>query len=189
MLILSTTDIANRALYTIGAGAINNIEDTTKPARLCHAHLGQAVEDILTDHIFPRTITQQSLTTIESDFPEWSYLATLPGDYIRGVRITDDYDTEASYEIIGPYLYTNVATPNLYYVSNEVDWSLVGSRLVDAVAMRLAVLICSELTPDPNTKMRVLQEAERAKTKAVEQAAKERFPVKRTPIMWGADLI
>lgn len=186
---LTDTHVANRALALLGAGAINNIDDTTKPAKLAKEYLPQAVEDVLTEHTFPRTVKHETLTVSESPFEGWDYQATLPTDYIRGVKLF----SEEEYEIMGSYLYTNDAEPKLLYVANNTagawSWASIGSHLVLAIAYRLAVLICSELTPDQNTKARAIQEAQEALLSANKQAQLERHGARKQPIGWGEDVI
>ena len=146
----SAVDICNRALSRVGEARITSLTDATKQARACNSAYTLIRDEVLRAHPWNSAIKRASLAKL-SDAPDFGYDAQyqLPSDCLRVVEV---YDTKLPWVVEGRKLLSDEGTPlKMRYVRREEDPNTFDSLLVSAIAARLAMELCEELTQS-NTK-------------------------------------
>jgi hypothetical protein len=172
----SPVDICNRALSRVGAARITSLGDNTKQARACNSAYPIVRDEVLRAHPWNSAISRTSLSKL-SDAPDFGYDAQyqLPADCLRVVEV---YDTKLPWVVEGRVLLSSESTP-LYirYVKREEDTAQFDSMLVSAIASRLAVELCEELTQSNTKRERALTEYEAILARARLADGQEQSPM------------
>jgi hypothetical protein len=177
----SETDICNRALQKLGAKRITSLEQDSVNARACNASYESLRDAELRAHPWSFATTRTSLAA-DSDAPEWGRANAfqLPSDFLCLLPVyPEDNSLDTDWIIEGQKIYTDDDDP-LYvrYTRRETDPNVFDSLFREALASRIALELCEELTQS-NTKkadLRVdykdsIREARR--TNAIEKIAAE----------------
>jgi hypothetical protein len=149
----SSVDICNRALSRVGEARITSLTDDSKQARACNGAYTLIRDEVLRAHPWNAAITRAKLAKLADD-PAFGYDAQyqLPADCLRVVEV---YDTTLPWVVEGRKLLSDEGTPlSIRYVRREEDPNQWDALLVSAVAARLAVELCEELTQS-NTKRQI----------------------------------
>jgi hypothetical protein len=162
-------EICNLALHRIGEKSITTLSDNTAAATACSLFYARTVKALLTAYDWPFATTAADLgTATETDVSGWSYVYTLPADYLRGIRLEDqgqngsDTDDAAGattlydYEIRGASLYTDIEDAWLIYVQSITDTTLFPIEFEEALIFKLAADIAMSLTGDPQIESAML---------------------------------
>jgi len=146
----SAVDICNRALSRVGEARITSLADDSKQARACTSAYAAVRDEVFRAHPWNSAITRTSLAKLSSS-PSFGYddEYQLPADCLRVVEV---YDSVYPWVVEGKKLLSDEGSPiSIRYVKREEDPNQWDSLLASAVAARLAVELCEELTQS-NTK-------------------------------------
>jgi len=149
----SSVDICNRALSRVGEARITSLTDDTKQARACNGAYTHVRDEVLRAHPWNAAIARASLAKLATS-PAFGYddEYQLPADCLRVVEV---YDTTLPWVVEGKKLLSDEGSPlSIRYVRREEDPNQWDSLLVSAVAARLAMELCEELTQS-NTKREI----------------------------------
>jgi len=149
----SSVDVCNRALSRVGGARITALTDDSKQARACNSAYAPIRDEVLRAHPWNGAISRASLAKLETS-PAFGYddEYQLPADCLRVVEV---YDATLPWVVEGRKLLSDEGSPlSIRYVRREEDPNQWGPLLVSAVAARLAMEICEELTQS-NTKREV----------------------------------
>ena len=149
----SAVDICNRALSRVGEARITSLSDDSKQARACNGAYTFIRDEVLRAHPWNSAISRASIAKL-ADAPEFGYDAQyqLPSDCLRVVEV---FDTKLPWVVEGRRILCDEGSPlELRYVRREEDPNTMDSILVSAIAARLAVELCEELTQS-NTKRKL----------------------------------
>ena len=153
----SETDICNRALSRVGEARITSLTDDTKQARACNSAYAHVRDEVLRSHPWYSAITRTTLAKLSSS-PAYGYddQYQLPSDCLRVVEL---YDTRLPWVVEGRKLLSDEGSPlSVRYVRREEDPNQYDSMLVSAIAARLAIELCEELSPLSTSAVRVVAE-------------------------------
>lgn len=160
----SEVEIANRALSKLGEARIASLADASKPARAMNARFALLRDAELAASSWRFAVTRTTLPASTST-PAWGYskIYERPTDDVRPLKVGDafvDYramgvmfetsgvvSDRTPYEIIGNKIHTDLSAPLKYeYVKRETDSGQFDALFVEALACRLALDACEELT-------------------------------------------
>jgi len=147
--VASQVDIANRALQKIGAARIDSFDEGTREANAVKACYESVRDSELQRNLWTFSIRRASLAA-DTATPAFgrSYQYSLPADYLRKApydRFSAPMPDDALFE--GRKVLTDYAAPlEIVYVSNAESEETYDPLFVEALAARLAVEICEELT-------------------------------------------
>jgi hypothetical protein len=154
----SKVDVANRALYAIGAKPISDIADPSTPSavvlNLIFDHVADAVITNV-DQPFSSTLYRSQLAQVSggTNLTQYDYMYNLPAlPYC--LRLLDILDQThfsplmgVDYLVENRVLYTNLDTVYIRYVGRTAIGSL-DPWVREAIAMRLAFELATRLTED-----------------------------------------
>tara|TARA_R110000751_G_scaffold47018_1_gene105422 strand:- start:2005 stop:2499 length:495 start_codon:yes stop_codon:yes gene_type:complete len=129
------------------------LSEDSKQARACQSAYPLVRDEVLRAHPWNSAIARASLAKL-SDAPSFGYAAQyqLPADCLRVVEV---YDIPWPWVVEGRRLLTDGGSPlDIRYVRREEDVNQWDALLVNAVAARLAMELCEELTQS-NTKRQI----------------------------------
>lgn len=141
----SDTDICNLALGHLGEGRITSLDEDSAAARACALHYEQTRDQVLRSHRWNFAQRRAVLSRL-SDAPAfgWSFQYELPADCLRVLEINDsefgDVISDA-YVVEGRALLTNAETINMVYVQRIEDVGQFDALFVEALALKLAVIL------------------------------------------------
>jgi len=161
----SEVDIANRALSKLGEARITSLSEASKPARAMNARYEHLRDAELEAHPWRFAVTRTTLPKL-SAAPSWGYANEYqrPADDLRPLAIGDHaipvaalglyysssgYDafSGAPFEIINGNIHTDLGAPLKYeYIARVANSGAFPAQFVEALACRLAVDACEELT-------------------------------------------
>ena len=172
----SETDICNRALSRVGEARITSLTDDTKQARACNSAYAHVRDEVLRSHPWNSAITRTTLAKLSSS-PAYGYddQYQLPSDCLRVVEI---YETKLPWVVEGRKLLSDEGAPlSVRYVRREEDPNQYDPMLASAVAARLAIELCEELTQSNTKRERALVEYEQILSRARMADAQEQSPM------------
>ena len=172
----SVVEICNRALSRVGEARITALTDDTKQARACNGAYSFVRDEVLRAHPWNCAIKRASLAKL-SDAPTFGYDAQyqLPSDCLRVVEV---YDTKLPWVVEGRKLLSDEGTPlKMRYVRREEDPNTMDSMLVSAIAARLAMELCEELTQSNTKRERAAVEYEAILARAKGADGQEQSPM------------
>lgn len=155
----SETQIANLALQKLGdEGEINSLADDTRAARAVAACFGPLRDALLRDHVWDFARARASLPALTEE-PAWGGLTAFqkPADFLRFV----EEEGVRAYLLEGDQILAPGPGPlNILYIRRVEDTGRFDSLFVDALATRIAVQVCLQLTGSNSTRDRLAGEAE-----------------------------
>jgi hypothetical protein len=172
----SAVDICNRALSRVGEARITSLTDDTKQARACNSAYSLVRDEVLRAHPWNSAIARASVAKL-SDDPAFGYDAQyqLPSDCLRVVEV---YDTKLPWVVEGRKLLSDEGSPlSIRYVRREEDTNQFDALLVSAIAARLAMELCEELTQSNTKRERAGMEYEAILSRAKSADAQEQSPM------------
>lgn len=141
------TEVANRALISLGGGIISDLDERLEPARLCKATLPSVLRQVLRDHPWNFAERRAVLARLaEAPIFGFSYAYQLPADFVRvndfnrdGASLTDRY------RLAGQQILTDATEARLTYGA-VVDVAYFDPLAEEAAAMLLAARIGFSIT-------------------------------------------
>lgn len=151
----SEVSICNRALQKLGANRITSLTDASPNARACNNAYAEVRDAELRAHPWAFSIKRATLASSTTP-PAFKYgnAIPLPTDCLR-LLPPDDYDND--WVVESGNILTNATTANVRYISQVVDPNLMDPTFREALACRLAMEMCEELTQS-NTKLQGIME-------------------------------
>jgi hypothetical protein len=177
----SAVEIANAALQKLGAKRINDLTEDSVNARACNACYSRLRDAELRAHTWRFATTRKGLAA-RADAPEFGKARAfeLPADWLRLLPPYPEMNlNDLDWEIEGKAIYTNDSAPlQIRYVKQVTDPNEMDALFREALASRMALEMCEQLTQS-NTKRQLAQEeykkaiAEARRTNAIESIAAE----------------
>ena len=156
----SIVEICNRALQKLGAERITSLTQDSENARTINVCFDAVRDAELRAHPWNFAIKRVQLAA-DSTAPAFTYdnAFTLPSDFLRLLPPDDDYNyNDLDWQIEGKKILTNDGAPlNVRYIYRVSDPNQYDSLFVEALACRLAVELCEQLTQS-NTKAQIVRD-------------------------------
>lgn len=156
----SVVGICNRALQKLGARRITALSEDSPNARACNVAYEPVRDAELRAHPWSFSIQRFQLAA-DSTSPAFgkSYAFPLPTDYLRLIEPDPDYVTNTlDWQIEGRSILTNDSGPlEIRCVTKVTDPNLMDALYLEALACKLALELCEELTQS-NTKKAELKD-------------------------------
>lgn len=179
----SKTDIANRALIKLGQDAILLLTDDNKAARTMNYIFDTVADSEVQDNRWKFAIARTQLSALV-DPPTfgYAYQYPLPPDYLGLVQVNEFYvrsfsSDRALWSIEVDNLLTDLAAPlSVRYIRRVNDANDYTPLFVEALACRLAMEACENLTQSDSKFQRVAQQYQAAVMRARSQDALENPP-------------
>lgn len=152
---ISQVGLCNLALSYLGLSSIASMTEASAEAVQCNMHYETARDFALRDYPWnfatKRVALAESATVTPPD--EWGYAYILPSDCLWARKIvvgTAMPPAEFVLETVGngKVLYTNQQDAVLQYTARVSETTLFDPMFVEALAWKLAALICMPLTRD-----------------------------------------
>lgn len=192
----SVIQVANRALTKLGAARITSLEDDNKQARAIASCFDDLRDDELRAHRWQFAMKRTSLAAL-SDAPAfgYNYQYAIPTDFLRIDMVDDKYpaaimDNYISAEYLewtleGNVILTDIAAPlKLRYIARISDPSQWDTNFREALASRIAMEICEDLTQSDTKKAGARDDYKRAISQAVRINSIEKPPVMPPDNSW-----
>jgi hypothetical protein len=192
----SVIQVANRALTKLGAARIMSLSDDNKQARAVASCFDDLRDDELRAHRWQFAMRRTELAAL-SDAPAYGYQYqyALPPDFLRIDMVDDRYPSavmdnyiDAEYlewTLEGNVILTDLSSPlKLRYISQVTDPNAWDSNFREALASRIAMEICEDLTQSDTKKNAAAKDYGRAITQAVRIGAIEKPPVTPPDNSW-----
>lgn len=144
---VSEVSIANRALQKLGASRISSLDQDTPNARSMKAAYDAVRDAELRRYTWSFAIKRASVAA-DGDGPEWGdwNRYSLPNDFLRLIR-DDESGSFVDWKIEGLYILSGDASPlEFRYIARIEDPNYYDSLFVEALAGRLAMETCEEIT-------------------------------------------
>jgi hypothetical protein len=178
---ISNVAIVNRALQKLGAERIESLTQDHPNARSMNAAFEQVRDAELRRYVWTFAIKRASIAADASDtlWGDWNQYS-LPNDFLRLIR-DDETGHAPDWRIEGLYIITQDAAPlEIRYVAKITDPNYFDSLFVEALACKLAVETCEEITQSTSKAQRVRGDydfaiGEAKRISAIEKEAQE-FP-------------
>lgn len=173
---MTKTDIANIALAKFREGRITDITSTTDPvAVVVSDQYDHALRYVLEEHRWNFAGKRAKLTELGTT-PAfgWDHQYQLPADLIRIKEVNGEAIEESlrSFIIEGDKLLTNEDSVEITYVSEVTDPNLFSPSFIDALATKLAALVCARITGDSALAIQLEKQYELGVSKAILNDAK-----------------
>lgn len=163
---LSTADqltIWNQALSLLGERPIAALDSAGPASRILELHWETVRDSLLRGHRWNFARKRASLTASETA-PAfgWGYSYPLPSDCLRVLELNGIQAamTDADFELEGANLLTNADEAKIVYVYRVTDPTLYDSLFTEALAIKLAIACCLEITQSNSKKAELLKELE-----------------------------
>jgi hypothetical protein len=178
---VSNVTIANRALQKLGAKRISSLTQDHPNARSMNAAFERVRDGELRRYDWSFAIHRASIAA-DADGPEWGdwNRYSLPNDYIRLLR-DDESGANVDWKIEGLYILTADDAPlEIRYIRQITDPAYFDPLFIEALAGRLALETCKEITDSTVDKESIKDDydrdiAEAKRVGAIEKAARD-FP-------------
>lgn len=184
----SEIQVANRALTKLGSNRITSLTDDVKAARSISSCFEDIRDDELRSHRWQFAMKRISLAAL-SEAPAFGFARqyALPPDFLRLDMINDEYPAAVmdnyigaetqEYMIEGNLILTDIEAPlKLRYISRVTDPNQWDVNFREAMASRLAMEICEDLTQSDTKKQSAAGDYKRAITQAVRTNSIEKPP-------------
>lgn len=192
----SVIQVANRALTKLGAARIISMSDDNKQARAVASCFEDLRDDELRAHRWQFAMKRTELPALAAA-PTFGYKHqyALPPDFLRIDMVDDRYPAavmdnyiDAEYlewTIEGNVILTDIGAPlKLRYISQVMEPNSWDSNFREALASRIAMEICEELTQSDTKKQSAANDYKRAITQAVRIGAIEKPSVMPPDNQW-----
>lgn len=185
IVIASQIEICNQALTKIGAARIVSLDDNVQAARSLNSAWNITLNSLLRARTWRFSIARVQLAALAST-PSWgfSYQYQIPSDYIRLVQVNNYIvnlnaafyvsSDDSPFSLEGNMILTDYAAPlKIRYVKLIQDTNLFDYTFCDALATKLAIQICEELTDSNALKQGLWQEYKQCLSDAIRANAIE----------------
>ena len=185
----SLVQIANRALSKVGAARIISLTDDNKQARAVNSCIYDIIDDELRAHRWQFAMKRTELAAL-SEAPAFGfkYQYQVPSDFLRIDMVNNEYPAAVMSDYIGEeildwtlegnVILSNAASPlKLRYIASVQDPSQWDTNFREAVASRVSMEICEELTQSNEKKQFSQVDYRRAISQAIRVGAIEKPPV------------
>jgi hypothetical protein len=192
----SVIQVANRALTKLGAARIISLSDDNKQARAVASCFEDLRDDELRAHRWQFAMKRIELAAL-SAAPTFGYKHqyALPPDFLRIDMVDDRYPAavmdnyiDAEYlewTIEGNVVLTDIGAPlKLRYIAQVTEPNAWDSNFREALASRIAMEICEELTQSDSKKQAAMNDYRRAIQQAVRIGAIEKPSVMPPDNQW-----
>lgn len=192
----SVIQVANRALTKLGSARITSLSDDIKAARSISSCFEDLRDDELRAHRWQFAMKRTSLAAL-STAPEWGYQYAyqLPADFLRLDFVGEYYPSPVmdnyigvetqEWAIEGNKILTDYWAPlKLRYIQQVTDPNQWDVLFREALASRIAMEICEELTQSNEKKQAAAQDYQRAILKAIKTGAIEKPPASVPDDTW-----
>lgn len=192
----SVIQIANRALTKLGAARIISLNDDVKAARSILSCFDDLRDDELRRNRWSFALKRTTLAAL-STAPAfgYSYQYQLPADCLKIDMIDDRFPTAVMDNYISAeyvdwvlengLILTDIAAPlSIRYLAQITDPTLFDPSFREALACRIAVEICEDLTQSVPKREMAWKEYERAIKAATKGNAIERLPMMPPDNTW-----
>lgn len=144
----SVVAICNLALDLLGEQPIASLDDPGKNAGLCKRNYELARDASLRSYPWN---CAKARTQIAAQYlgPEWGveHAYPLPVDCLRVLGVQDEVPNDIRWRVEGRRILSTAAAPlNVLYVAKVTDPSAFDALLVQAIAARLAAILCFPVT-------------------------------------------
>ena len=177
----SAVQICNRALQKLGAKRITSLTEDSPNARSCNVAYDDIREAELRAHTWNCAVKRAQLAE-DSDTPLFGKSARfqLPSDFLRLLpKDPEENLNTIDFQIEQNYIYTNFVAPlDIRYIFNLEDPNVMDTLLREAIAARIAMELCEEITQSNTKRGLVEADYKRAisvarKTNAIERVAQD----------------
>lgn len=192
----SVIQVANRALTKLGSARITSLSDDVKAARSISSCFDDLRDDELRAHRWQFSMRRTTLAAL-ADAPEfgYQYQYAVPSDFLRidmvddrfPAAVMDNYIDEEYLEwtLEGNVILTDIGSPlKLRYIAQVTDPSAWDSNFREALASRIAMEICEDLTQSDTKKTAAANDYKRAITQAIRVGSIEKPPVTPPDNTW-----
>lgn len=183
----SNVEIANRALQILGQDRISALTDNTENARRVNAIFEEMRDMELMAHPWVFAVERVALAA-DAVEPEWGRANsfTLPADFLMLYpSYPEDNDPTLDWEIEGNKILTDDDAPlYLRYIKRVEDPTYFGPLFREALACRLALALCEQVTASGTMKESVRGDYEQAIRSARLRNAIARRPVDAAEDSW-----
>lgn len=192
----SVVQVANRALTKLGSARIISLADDNKQARAIASCFDDLRDDELRAHRWQFAMKRTTLAAL-STAPKFGYQRqfALPTDFLRIDMVNDEYPSVVmdnyigaeylDWTVEGNLILTNIAAPlKLRYIYRATEPNQWDSNFREALASRIAMEICEDLTQSDTKKQAAARDYERAINQAVRIGAIEKPPVMPPDNSW-----
>lgn len=157
---VSVVTICNLALQMLGAARITSLDEDSVNARACNACYEMLRRSELREHPWNCAKSRAALAA-DATAPSWGRANSfaLPADFLALIKpYPEDNDYTLDYEIEGRSILSDEDAP-LYirYIADVTDVSQMDPLLQEAIATRMAIQMCEEIT-NSNTKKNFLKD-------------------------------
>lgn len=158
---MTPTQISNKALSQLPAASITSLDEASVQARACKEWFQQTLDLIVEKGPWRFARTVVALSGLDdSDRPKWLYRYARPAQLAMILRVYDENLSEQDYEFIGEFIYTNVLTAKVEYVSKTESSTKQTAHFRDALIWQLSANICMPITKNARRHKELLQIAE-----------------------------
>lgn len=184
----SVIQVANRALTKLGSARITSLDDDVKAARSIKSCFEDLRDDELRAHRWSFAIKRTSLAALSST-PAFGfqYQYQLPADFLRIDQVNDQYPATVMDNYIGAeandwvleggLILTDFEAPlPVRYIGQVTDPNLWDINFREALASRIAMEICEDLTQSDTKKQNAKEDYKRAIIQAIRTNSIERLP-------------
>lgn len=192
----SVVQVANRALTKLGAARITSIDDDVKAARALKSCFEDVRDDELRAYRWQFAMKRTSLAAL-STAPSYGYeyQYQVPSDFLRIDMVNDQFPAAVMDNYIGAEsldwllegnkILTDFSAPlKLRYIAQVTDPSAWDSCFREALACKLAIEVCEDLTQSNEKRQLAWKEYDLAINRAVRINAIEKIPVQPPDDSW-----
>ena len=183
----SVVGICNRALQKLGASRITSITEDTKNARACNAAYEICRDSELEKHEWSFAIERAELAA-DATPPAWGRANSfqLPSDFIRLAHdYPEDTNNAKDWQIEGQKIISDDSDPiYIRYVRRVTDPNVFSSLFQEALACRLALELCEELTQSNSKKEGISSDYTQAIREAKRSNAIQRVSAEPPEDIW-----
>lgn len=183
----SEVQIANRALYKLGAAPISSFSDGNNRSEACNDNYYDVRNALLRAHPWSFAIAQVSLAA-DNVPPAWGRVNAfaLPADFLRMLRPFPEVNLlTLDWVIQGKKIYTNDQSPlYLRYIQLVTDPNIFDPLFREALACSLAVELCETITQSNTKKAGLFQERANIINEAKRAEAIESVPEDPPEDLW-----
>ncbi len=166
----SKVDLCNMALSKVGEGFIRDIDENTKPAKLCALMYPIVRDCVLRSYPWRFALKRYSCAPLmQKPLFDYDNAFQIPADCLRIVRVQNDIP----YAREGDAVYANVSVFNFVGIARVLDENKYDDLFVAAFTAKLAAEMVMSLTSTPALKEQLSREYENAVADARRASAKE----------------
>lgn len=147
---MTKVELCNKALILLGCKPITSLSGQSKESVICNQVVDTCIRKVLSEHEWSAVTayTTLPLTTRKPPF-KYSYIYSLPQDYVRKIEISVD-----DYEKVGREIFTNAEKIELKYIRIPKSTEDLDVWLNDSIVLHIAYEISYPLLgKDKETQM------------------------------------